>query len=264
MTYAVGDYSKFVRKSLNLSIEHVLDCEDSCRQDKLCQSFHVSFHNNTATNTTYYMCHTLSPEFHRLVVATSNPLLQSNLSTCYGQKAPAVPSPQTDNRITHQSNPLLPPSSNKTDPSQEHDEYTQYMLVQDPVVVLSYSLLTFPVHLRMGCEYTIAFHVWLSPWNYTLSRSSLYNVLHSQKIVYDDQLNSAVYSDALLPSVLYNVGEGQDKHKFFFAPRQRVHGDFLGFWRGDVRFGEWIHISMSFDQHKMTVYIDGKYVDYLT
>lgn len=215
-------------------------CEESCRMDDNCEAFYIL--NPQESKVAAWPCYKLTKTMRTLVTTFPQAFFQSTKG-CYGVKV-------------HSASKKPDSSMKKTMHGEELRRRAVY-LVDKQLVVTSKTLLTQSKQFIKGCSYSISLWVWI--WNKT-PKSQSFQAVFSSHETYPNVGNNRT----LLPAIVYNVGQGRDKDKFFFSMARGRHSeDFLGIWAGKVKYQEWTHLAMTVEGNMMKLYQDGKFLDYL-
>jgi hypothetical protein len=235
---AIGNSYNLVEQ-INLQPENVLKCEDTCRNDEECATWHLRLsqkdlknHNNASS----YECFLVSSKMKKIVDA-----------------APHIYKSDNDaNSLT----------GNKKQSVYEHI-FISNPIKETTIAIDSTSLINFPQHFMSGCSYSIFLWVWIwrrkNPTDNFEAIFSTRELSESNPQHFDKQTGTP-----LLPSVLFNVGEHPDK--FFFAASKDANGYYLGTWPkkgANVKYHTWMHIAVTVQNNVLNIYLDGAFLDYI-
>lgn len=219
--------------------ESILDCENYCSREVNCQGFKIreilGLSNPALKN---YDCFLLSKSF--LNISRTVHRSASKFLNITGFKVA----------------PRNTINGSKLDSQFQSQRIFFHNLVSNPIATDSSTIISFPQHFSRGCSYTISLWVWIwrpkNPYVHEISIFTSRPVFPSL----DDQL-------PLLPAIIANVGSHPDR--FFFS----LSKDSLGFYTGftplgaDIKYNEWVHLSLTIFDNLLKVYINGAYIDYL-
>jgi hypothetical protein len=132
-------------------------------------------------------------------------------------------------------------------------------LINGPVVTSSSTLLSYQQQFFRGCKYSISLWVWI--WKKKKSspvgqEEIIFSTRESDLRNVDDEH----ISDEIFPSILFNVGSHPER--LFFSISKDKYGGYLGFFPNfNVRFNEWMHLTLTIDDNIMGAYINGKLIE---
>ena len=132
-------------------------------------------------------------------------------------------------------------------------------LVSGPVAFDSTTLLNFPQHFVRGCSYTISLWLWLWKTDVVENRFKY----RRESIIFNTyRVDSGAVSpeyEPLFPAIIYNLRSKPGK--FFFSTTKDEKGDYSGFFPDfDIKYNEWMHITLTATNDDVSAYINGKYV----
>ncbi len=144
-------------------------------------------------------------------------IYNSSLSKCFLLSAETAT--QT---LKHYQNQLTNNPSIQT--GRGRPPFTTIPIITDPVPFDSLSLFNQQQHFSRSCKYTISAWFWL--WKGVRNDGS-------EKVLFSTRQFSQTFTDitALLPSVLFNIGESDiERERLFFADSKDLDGYYSGFW----------------------------------
>ena len=134
-------------------------------------------------------------------------------------------------------------------------------LLSGPVAFDSTTLLNFPQHFVRGCSYTISLWLWL--WK-TDALESRFRHRRESIIFSTNRVDSRSVSteyEPLFPSIIYNLYSKPGK--LFFSSTKDENGDYSGFFPDfDIKYNEWMHITLTATNDDVAAYINGKYMSH--
>ena len=106
--------------------------------------------------------------------------------------------------------------------------------------------MNYESHFARGCSYTISLWVWL--WEPAVGAKHHHSeipIISSRPVSSPNHQGAVLgHEESLSPSIVYNVGNEEQRVQYFFSATRDRHGNIHGFWGvGDgakVRFNEWV------------------------
>lgn len=120
-------------------------------------------------------------------------------------------------------------------------------LVKGPLAFDTTTYLAYPIHFSKSYPFTISVWVWLYKQRYPIGRDIH---IFSTRAAIDD------INDIICPSILFS--HGNSLSSFFFSMERDERGGPLGFYLGpEVRFHEWIHLTITYSDGTLNAFING-------
>jgi hypothetical protein len=131
-------------------------------------------------------------------------------------------------------------------------------LLKGPVAFDPSTMILFNQNLYRGCSYSVSLWVWLFKPRDAVPTYDEITIFTSRETFPRLHPDKA----AILPAVVYNVGRYPDR--IFFSAARDEYGYYLGFWAPfEVRYHEWIHITLVIENNILKGYINGEFMDYV-
>ncbi|KAJ1418481.1 hypothetical protein B484DRAFT_481628, partial [Ochromonadaceae sp. CCMP2298] len=127
-------------------------------------------------------------------------------------------------------------------------------LITSPVATDSATLLNFPQHFVTHCSYSISMWVWLRR-PHKLAHPKEAKVVFSTTRI---PVHGMSIEAPPLPAIIYNTGREDRQGMFFFSLARGEMGDSMGVWLGEVRYHQWMHLTLSVRGNVLSAYLDGE------